>query len=144
MCLCFQKKSTLHNVGRLVSSGTPYCSLGDHGATRATPHPRDQLWDPTLQLSTKLCHTHLPQLHLTGKTSWNVASPLLFPSSDSFSSSPLVLMFSKCERWPDVCQRLMGPRWRRGRSAQHRARDECTEEVEVLSLSFVSKLGLGL
>ncbi|CAB1433349.1 unnamed protein product [Pleuronectes platessa] len=46
MCECFLKKRRrLHNVGRLLSSGTPHCSLGDHGARR-TPRPRDQLWPP--------------------------------------------------------------------------------------------------
>lgn len=77
--LCLQRKRRLHDVDRLVTCGTPYCSLGgDHGARRATPNPRDQLWAPTLQLSTK---PRLPQLHLTGKTS-SPSSPS-FPSSDT-------------------------------------------------------------
>lgn len=64
------------------------------------------------------------------------------------SSSPPVLMFAKCERWPRVCQTLVGPRWRRGpqadrgHPARYRPREERTEEIQVLSLSFLPQLGL--
>lgn len=95
--MCFQKRWRLHNVGRLVASGTPYCSLGDHGARRATPHPRDQLWAPTLQLSTKPCHLHLPQLHLTGKTSSSASLSLSFPLLDS------LLTHALCHRLQSSC-----------------------------------------
>lgn len=51
-------------------------SGGDYGARGATHNPRDQLWAPTLQLSTKPLHPRLPQLHLTGTTSSNATLSL--------------------------------------------------------------------
>ena len=148
MWKCFQKKRRLHNVGGLVTSGTPYCSLGDHGARR-TANPRDQLWAPSLQLS-----KNLPQLHLTGKRHYQstivfaLISIIWQQECQMFLLSPPVLIFSKCERRPDDRRMLLGPcrtwwlhaDW--GLSAQCRPREECTEETQVLSLSFLLKLGL--
>lgn len=135
----FQKERRLHDVGRLFTSGTPYCSLGgggDHGARRGTPNPRDQLWARTHRLSTKPRHPNFPQQHLRGKASiyiyiyiekyiflyiyknlyiYVVISAAIFtPINNKFFVYCyyfLVFMFSKSERWPDICQMLVGPHW---------------------------------
>lgn len=128
----FQKERRLHDVGRLFTSGTPYCSLGgggDHGARRGTPNPRDQLWAPTHRLSTKPRHPNFPQQHLRGKASFfsfffkdMVLSAAIFtPINNKFFVYCyyfLVFMFSKSERWPDVCQMLVGPHWGGGLQAE--------------------------
>lgn len=62
----------------------------------------------------------------------------------------LVFMFSKSERWPDICQMLVGPHWggalqaEWGPPVQCKPREERTEEIQILSLSFLLKLGLWL